>query len=437
LNKHDLALHHAKQAAKFAYSIFQHLFKVCTDYGVKGKKTNKLKSAADISSNRISDQKNEQLIDVISKAMPAIEYVFNKASGKTDKKPGKPLKIDMRSVLGVQHYNDWIHSYNIGDLMTIEPITLQEIKISNGIIGELSKDSIFENVCLIVVTYFCIATEIRFICSAEHSELKVVESQVWHFRALDIAKALLPKESPLLSHIKQSYNKHYPLKPSKAKATKRNNKLEVSFTNRGKSPIRDPSVKKIYTRPLSAKRTRNPQGKTNEITPIRTRTPIRPNTAKADVQTATKSPKQKQEAYTERIPQAKKIELVKGSDHTKSELSIENKKSKPLETAVADTSSNDFISITQPAERSSSSEGSFDADFFKENFVISSNELYGVKSDSEEEEIIESNILQSNLKEEPQEPPRKESKNDYMPLIRLLKSEPKETRIVSSTGGHN
>lgn len=178
LNKHDLALNHAKQAAKYAFIVFQALFKVCVDYGIKGKKTKNLRGTGDLSSSRISEINNGQLIDAIEKSMPAIEYVYDRANGRVEKKPARTPKIDMRSVLGVQHYNDWIHSFNIGDLMGIEMMAIEETKSSNSLFAELSKDRIFENVCLISVTYFSIATEVRFSCSVTHSELKFAESQV-------------------------------------------------------------------------------------------------------------------------------------------------------------------------------------------------------------------------------------------------------------------
>lgn len=156
-----------------------------------------------------------------------------------------------------------------------------------------------------------------------------------------------------------------------------------------------------------------------------------------------KSSKQgKTEAYTERLIQSKKLQESFKSDHTKSEPSMDENNKGPLEVTLRDISSKEDILISQPLENSSSSssENSFDADYIKENFIISSNDLYGIPDDYEEEP--ESRIIQSHIKlmkvgtTETAET-RNESKNDFMPLIRLLSIDPKEGRVVSSTGGHN
>lgn len=47
--------------------------------------------------------------------------------------------------------------------MTIEPMSLVEIKSGAGLIAEFAKDLLFEKIVLLITSYFCISTEIRFL----------------------------------------------------------------------------------------------------------------------------------------------------------------------------------------------------------------------------------------------------------------------------------
>lgn len=70
-----------------------------------------------------------------------------------------------------------------------------------------------------IVSYFCVSTEIRFIIQLKEEleankdtfniEQKTKESQYWHTKSLEIACSFLPSDCPLLNHLLLSYQKHH------------------------------------------------------------------------------------------------------------------------------------------------------------------------------------------------------------------------------------
>lgn len=81
---------------------------------------------------------------------------------------------------------------------------------------QLSRESFLEKLQLLVVSYFCVSTELRFIIQsrsgfmkADSKKEKELEQEYWHVKALDIACAFLPSECPLFNHILLSYQKHH------------------------------------------------------------------------------------------------------------------------------------------------------------------------------------------------------------------------------------
>jgi hypothetical protein len=81
---------------------------------------------------------------------------------------------------------------------------------------QLSRESFLEKLQLLVVSYFCVSTELRFIIQSRSGFMKSdvkkekeLEQEYWHVKALDIACAFLPSECPLFNHILLSYQKHH------------------------------------------------------------------------------------------------------------------------------------------------------------------------------------------------------------------------------------
>lgn len=71
-----------------------------------------------------------------------------------------------------------------------------------------------ETLSFIIVSYFCISTEIRFIIQLKEEiekaedfdvKFKTKESEFWHTKSLEIACKFLPSDCPLLNHVLVSY----------------------------------------------------------------------------------------------------------------------------------------------------------------------------------------------------------------------------------------
>jgi len=86
-----------------------------------------------------------------------IDALINQSNSK--------LQVGLRNILGVQHSNDWIFSLNIGNVMHLSPMNLDELHSKLEITHELNRDAMLEKVILISVSYFCYATELRFMSS--------------------------------------------------------------------------------------------------------------------------------------------------------------------------------------------------------------------------------------------------------------------------------
>ena len=69
----------------------------------------------------------------------------------------------MRSVLGFLNQNEWIYNLNIGNIMQIQVISMKDFLQEANDEMELSRDSFLNKLSILIVTYFCVSTEMRFL----------------------------------------------------------------------------------------------------------------------------------------------------------------------------------------------------------------------------------------------------------------------------------
>lgn len=83
---------------------------------------------------------------------------------------------------------------------------------------ELDRYAFLETISFLIVGYFCISTEIRFIIQLKEEialyknfdiPTKQKESEFWHAKSLEVAATFLPSDCPLLNHVLLSYQKHH------------------------------------------------------------------------------------------------------------------------------------------------------------------------------------------------------------------------------------
>lgn len=122
----------------------------------------------------------------------------------------KLFKANSRNALGLKQAEDWVYSVNIGNVMTVSPLKLQDLAVSPEIAHEVSKDALYEKLIMVAIAYFSIAVEYRFMHAGESASLYQWEAKYWHKAAVEIACTFLPPKCPLVEHIVSSYEKHNP-----------------------------------------------------------------------------------------------------------------------------------------------------------------------------------------------------------------------------------
>jgi hypothetical protein len=112
----------------------------------------------------------------------------------------------------VKEQDDWIFNLNIGNVMHLLPMSLEELNLHIDNSHELSRDAMLEKIILLSVSYFCVGTELRFLSSPSSSKGKSeplqytkADSEMWHATALENSGTFLPSECPLVSHVIMSY----------------------------------------------------------------------------------------------------------------------------------------------------------------------------------------------------------------------------------------
>lgn len=183
LGDHNLAVSQAKRAFNYASQSYQ----MCVSLS----------------------EANKSLNDTAFQNYKTLETALLYLSGKISKFPTNCRKIVQRTSLGVLHYTDWVFSFTINDILDIKPLKYFEVKNNHTFLAELSKDFMLEKVCLMLSSCYLIATETRLL--DDPNEVK--KAKGWHQKAVEIGLVLLPQETPLLQHIKSSFDKHYPAKP--------------------------------------------------------------------------------------------------------------------------------------------------------------------------------------------------------------------------------
>ena len=76
----------------------------------------------------------------------------------------------MKTILGVKDSDDWIFNLNIGNVMHLLPMSIEELNLHIDNSHELSRDAMLEKIILISVSYFCVGTELRFLTALQEKQ---------------------------------------------------------------------------------------------------------------------------------------------------------------------------------------------------------------------------------------------------------------------------
>ena len=88
----------------------------------------------------------------------------------------------------------------LGTSSTSNPATTQQA-LRSYLTAEVSKDQLLYKALYVIVSYFCIGTELRFLATINPQKYSLKDSEIWHAKAIHIASYFLPNDCPLIQHI--------------------------------------------------------------------------------------------------------------------------------------------------------------------------------------------------------------------------------------------
>jgi hypothetical protein len=89
----------------------------------------------------------ESFIELTNEELAQIEDQNKNSKTKTKEEFNTQFdKVDMRNLLGYLNQSDWIWSLNIGNIMQISPLTMQDIYTTSSIEYELSRELVLEKI---------------------------------------------------------------------------------------------------------------------------------------------------------------------------------------------------------------------------------------------------------------------------------------------------
>ncbi|CAD8178315.1 unnamed protein product [Paramecium pentaurelia] len=151
-------------------------------------------------------------------------YNWRNKPDNNEKSNRKELKLvtqneEYQSLLGIQNLAEWIKNFNIGSIMHMAPQIYEDFTQFGEMIFELAKRQLLEKVIYLSISYFTIATELRFVelekakkhgvkdDKIDTEEFKL--SELYHLKSIEIACRHITYQSPYISHLITSYHKHY------------------------------------------------------------------------------------------------------------------------------------------------------------------------------------------------------------------------------------
>ncbi|CAD8088982.1 unnamed protein product [Paramecium sonneborni] len=257
LGKHKLALQSARKAAETMREVFKLASQFCKDWLNKNGSLESAIITNNSSLNNKSKQKNNKfqmkdevefsrlvinsgkdiLLDmlkyqdldnmsndeqlILREAKKSL-YFWKNNPQNNEKHIRQELKLsyreeDYRSILGVQNVEEWIQSFNVSFIMHMTPLIYNEFTQQGEMLYEISKRLLLEKIIQLSISYFTIATELRFIEleKAKQQGIKEINteefklSELYHLKSVEIACKHITCSSQYINHLITTYHKHY------------------------------------------------------------------------------------------------------------------------------------------------------------------------------------------------------------------------------------
>jgi hypothetical protein len=116
----------------------------------------------------------------------------------------------MRNMLGFLNQNLYHDYLNITNIMKLKRLDFRDVYGVRNPDLILTRENLMERVMLLITSYFCMGTELRFLKQMMVEGFEdSIDSEFWHGKALELAIKFLPGDAPLVKHIVSSYQKHH------------------------------------------------------------------------------------------------------------------------------------------------------------------------------------------------------------------------------------
>lgn len=118
--------------------------------------------------------------------------------------------IDLKNLVGFYNQNLYHEYLNITNIMKLKRLDFRDMYGIRSVDLILTRESILERIMLLITSYFCMGTELRFLKQmGVDGFLDSIDAEYWHGKALEISVKFLPGDAPLTKHIVSSYAKHH------------------------------------------------------------------------------------------------------------------------------------------------------------------------------------------------------------------------------------
>ena len=125
-------------------------------------------------------------------------------------KDPKDPDIDMRHLMGYLNQNLYHDYLNITHIMRLKKMDFRDLYGIRSPDLMLSRENMIERITLVITSYFCMGTELRFLKVAKEEGFEETkDDELWHGKSLLLAIKLFPGDAPLVRHILTSYQKHH------------------------------------------------------------------------------------------------------------------------------------------------------------------------------------------------------------------------------------
>lgn len=117
--------------------------------------------------------------------------------------------VDCENLLGFLNQKNIYTTLNISKYMKLERMDIERAYSTPDQDLNLTRSVLLKKIVHLVLAYFCMGTELRFLATENEEGAEQKESALWHGRAVEIAVAFFPSDCSLVKHLIGAYAKHH------------------------------------------------------------------------------------------------------------------------------------------------------------------------------------------------------------------------------------